>query len=125
MKSANYETGKLGEDIARKFLLSKNYTIITSNFKTKFGEIDLVASKNHILIFVEVKLKIGEDFGRPEEMINKRKLLQVQNTAVSFLQKYPLDKTNCDSYRIDAVCVVLAANKEIERIDHYENITFN
>lgn len=123
MKQANYEVGKLGEELARKHLISKQYKIITSNFSTKFGEIDIVVSKDNILVFVEVKLKIGEDFGSPEEMINYFKLQQVQNTAQTFLQKYPeIDKQH-NSYRIDAVCIVLNKNHETERINHYENIT--
>lgn len=123
MKQANYEVGKFGEELARKHLISKNFKIITSNFKTKFGEIDIVASKDKVLAFVEVKLKIGEDFGTPEEMINSFKLSQVQNTAVSFLQNNPqIDKAH-SSYRIDAVCIVLDQNKHVVRVNHYENIT--
>ncbi len=124
MKQQNFEVGKLGEDIARKHLQSKNYKIITSNFKTKFGEIDVIAIKDNVLVFVEVKLKIGDFFGSPEEMINPTKMFQVQNTAESFLQTNPKIAKSVESYRIDAICIVLDQNKEVTRVDHYENITF-
>lgn len=124
MKQKNFETGRLGENIARKHLVSKNYKIITSNFKTKFGEIDIVASTGNVLVFVEVKLKIGEDFGTPEEMINNIKMLQVQNTAVSYLQQNPEIDKKFEGYRLDAVCIVLDEKKQVKRINHYENLTF-
>lgn len=124
MKQQNFEIGKLGEDIARKHLLSKNYKIVTSNFKTKFGEIDVIALKDNVLVFVEVKLKIGDFFGKPEEMINPHKMFQVQSTAENFLQNNQKLAKSVESYRIDAICIVLNQNKEVERVDHYENITF-
>lgn len=124
MKQQNFETGKLGEEIAADYLRKHNFEILQKNWKTKFGEIDLIATKNNLLIFVEVKLKVGEDFGTPEEMINSPKLSQVQNTAVAFLQQKPEIEKQYKGYRIDAVCIVLNQNKEVLRINHYENITF-
>lgn len=122
MKQQNYEVGKIGEEIAADHLRKKGYKILEKNWKTKFGELDLIASKNTILVFVEVKLKIGEDFGTPEEMITPRKLQQVQNTAISFLQQNPKIEKTYSGYRIDAVCIVLDSNREVERIDHYESL---
>lgn len=128
MKQQNYVVGKMGEEIAAKHLRQKGYKILEKNWKTKFGELDLIASKNPpdggqaILVFVEVKLKIGDDFGTPEEMITPRKLQQVQNTAISYLQQNPNIERMHSGYRIDAVCMVLDDNREIVRIHHYENI---
>lgn len=122
MKQKNYETGKLGERLAANYLLENGYEIIEKNFHTRFGEIDLIVSKNHKLIFVEVKLKIGEDFGTPEEMIKKFKIKQVERTAQSFLLKKPEFEKNYDSFQIDAICIVMDDEKEIQRISHYENI---
>jgi putative endonuclease len=124
MKQQNFEVGRYGEDIARKYLTQKGYKIITSNFKTKFGEIDLVAVKNKILVFVEVKLKIGDDFGTPEEMINQNKIMQVQNTATSFIIQNPEIEKSVEGQRIDAVCIVLDEEKQVKSLNHYENITF-
>ena len=77
IKQFNRKIGKDGEEIAAKFLLDKGYNILEKNYYTRFGEIDLIASKNDILVFVEVKLKQTEDFGTPEEMIGFSKLTQV------------------------------------------------
>jgi putative endonuclease len=124
MKKFNKILGERGENIAKKYLGSKGYKIIEQNFETKFGEIDLIAAMDKKLIFVEVKLKVCEDFGRPEEMINHHKLRQIESTGIIYLQKFPeIDKYYCQK-QIDAVCIVLGREGEIIRINHYENITF-
>ena len=122
MKNLNWQTGKKGETIARDFLLKKDYQIIESNFRTRFGEIDLVASKDKKLVFIEVKLKIGLQFGSPEEMISNHKLKQVKKTAFAFLQAHPKTANQYPFWQIDAVCIVLNRMGDILRINHYENI---
>lgn len=124
MKQQNFSKGRTGEDIAADYLQNHNFKILHKNWKTKFGEIDIITAKNNLLIFIEVKLKVGEDFGTPEEMINSFKLSQVQNTAIAFLQQNPEIEKSYDGYRIDAVCIVLGQNNQILRINHYENLTF-
>lgn len=124
MKRFNYETGKKGEKIARRFLRKKRYKVLESNFNTRFGEIDLICTKDGKLVFVEVKLKIGDTYGSPEEMITPKKVEQVQKTAQAFLQKNPRISKKYQSFQIDAVTIVLGKNGEISRINHYENISF-
>lgn len=122
MKKLNYQTGKVGELLAKKYLLKKEYQIIASNFRTRFGEIDLIANKGKSLAFIEVKLKIGEEFGSPEEMVDKKKLAQIQKTAEYFLQIYPEVAVKYPFYQIDAVCIVLNSDQTCKRITHWENI---
>lgn len=122
MKSFNYKKGKQGEKIARDFLIKKGYQIIKSNFQTRLGELDIIASKDTFLVFVEVKLKNGENFGTPEEMISPKKLRQVQQTAEAFLLQDKDLKIKFKQYRIDAVCITLE-NNEVKELKHYENIT--
>ena len=119
IKQFNRKIGKDGEEIAAKYLSDKGYKILEKNYYTKFGEIDLIALKNSVLIFVEVKLKHGDGFGTPEEMIGNSKLSQVQRMAEFYLMDNPDIAKKYNSYQIDAICVV--TNK---RINHYENLTF-
>ena len=119
-KKFNLETGKLGEDIAEKFLREKGYQIITRNFKTKYSEMDLIAKKDNSLIFVEVKTRVGNDFGSPEEAINKRKRRRLKRAAQAFTAFHHWE----GPFRIDAVCIVLDKEGEIHRLRHYQNITF-
>lgn len=124
MKQLNYDLGKRGEEIALSHLLQKGYKLLAKNFHTRFGEVDLIFTKNNILIFVEVKLKVGEDFGTPEEMITPSKISQVQKTAEMFLLQNPQISQKYPSYRLDAVTIVLEEDRSIRRVNHYENIGF-
>jgi len=123
-KQFNRKVGKEGEEIAAKFLSDKGYKILERNYYTKFGEIDLVVSKNNVLAFVEVKLKQGDFFGTPEEMIGNSKLSQVQRMAEFYLMDKPEIAQKYKTYSIDAVCIMVGEDGEVERINHYENLTF-
>lgn len=118
-KEFNLRTGKLGEVIAREFLEKKGYKIIDQNYKTKYGEIDLVCRKGKELVIVEARTKIGEDFGTPEESLDKKKIRKVWLNALAYVGKNNW-KGAC---RVDAVCIVLKQDGGIERTEHYENIT--
>ncbi len=121
-KVKNYKKGKEGEEIARDFLIRKGFTLIESNYANKLGEIDIVMSKNGWLVFVEVKLKIGEKFGSPEEMISKNKLNRIRKIAEGFLLLESPIANKFSKYRIDAVCIVLNEDKTVKRINYYENV---
>jgi len=116
--SKHNEVGKIGEEIAKKFLEKQGYEIIEQNYRTKYAEIDLVVKKGKDLVFVEVRTKIGENFGTPEETINKKKMKKLWGnaTAYAFVKKWD------GSSRIDAICIVLKPDYSIERLNHYESI---
>lgn len=122
MKKFNYQKGKLGESMAKDFLVKKGYRIIGENFQTRFGEIDIIGEKSHQLFFVEVKLRIGDLLGSPEEMITPWKISQIREMAESYLQKNPDIRRKYSSHQIDAICIVLGKDNTILRINHYENI---
>lgn len=74
------------------------------------------------IVFVEVKLKIGETFGTPEEMVTHRKLMQVFTTAQSFLQKNAELANQYPERQIDVVAIVLDKDGAVHRLDHYESV---
>ena len=86
------------------------------------GEIDLIMSDKDWLVFVEVKLKIGNRFGQPEEMINKNKLNQIKRVAELFLVSESQIAQKFVRYRVDAVCIELNEDKTINRINYYDNL---
>lgn len=106
----------MGESLASEYLLGKGYQMLKRNFRTRFGEIDIVADKDGVTVFVEVKTKVGEDFGSPEEMINRRKINQVKKMAIVYLEG---KETKC---RLDAIAVVLNKEGKVTRLTHYENV---
>jgi putative endonuclease len=155
MKAQNFSKGRLGEQLASDFLRKKSYRIIETNFRTRFGEIDIIAStkpypksfpltgqglsfslvkgrcpagqrgfesEGGVLIFVEVKLKVGEDYGTPEEMITEGKIWQVRQTAKAYLQQNPKIAASFLKYRIDAICIVLNEDYSVKSVRHYENV---
>lgn len=119
-KQFNRLKGNQGEDMAAEWLMDHGYQIIERNNSTKYGELDIIASKKDILVFVEVKFKQSEDFGTPEEMIGLNKLNQVRRTAEMYLLINSDIAKSFDRYQIDAICIV----EETGRISHHENLTF-
>lgn len=109
----------MGEEIAKEFLKKKGYKIIEHNYKTKYGEIDLVCQRGKELIIVEVRTKTGENFGTPEESLDKKKIRKVWLNALAYAGKNNWK----GDYRVDAVCIVLRPEGGVERLEHYENIT--
>ena len=116
MKFNNRETGRLAEALACKSLQEKGYHILESNFSNRFGEIDIIAKDKDLLVFVEVKSKIGAEFGLPEEMISPHKLRKVKNTATIYMKGENLP---C---RIDVIAIVLSQEGDLVRLTHYENV---
>lgn len=122
------KTGKIGEGLAKKYLEKKGYKILEQNYRTKYAEIDLVAEKRQglfglgqsNLVFIEVRTKIGEQWGSPEDTLNKNKLRKVLWNA----KTYSAFKKWQGPARIDAVCIVLNPDFSIKRLTHHENIVF-
>lgn len=116
MKKLNRQTGATGEDMAAQFLAKKGYAILERNFGSKFGEIDIIAKHKEVLVFVEVKTKIGEDFGSPEQMVSRGKLQRIRNMATMYLEG------RSAACRIDVVAIVLNDQDEVVRLTHHENV---
>ena len=70
MKSGHVDFGKQGEEQAREFLVKKGYKILDANFSTKIGELDLIASKDGLLVIVEVKRRKNARHGYPREAVH-------------------------------------------------------
>ncbi len=116
MKKLNRRTGELGEQAAAGYLQTKGYQIISRNFRTRFGEIDLICRHKGMLVFVEVKTKKGEDFGIPEEMFTRTKYTKVRRMAEVYLEG------KIENCRIDMTAVILDDEEQVEQIRHYENV---
>lgn len=106
--------------MAEKYLIQKDYYILAKNYHSRFGEIDIIASDNGSIVFIEVKTRTQNQFGTPLDAITKRKLWKMVKTSQFYLsQKNMHDKP----YRYDAIEIILnQSNKPI--INHLMNITF-
>lgn len=104
----NVQKGKLGEEIAQKYLISKGGKILEKNYKTKMGEIDLIAKLNGELVFVEVKSRSNINYGYPSEAVNYNKRRKITNVAKFFILENCL---NDISIRFDVIEIYLRNNK--------------
>ena len=85
--------GVRGEMLAQNFLRKRGYAILEKNFRTRFGEIDLVARKDGAVVFVEVKTRRNSYFGLPEEAVDWKKRRKLALTAQAFLQSQGLENS--------------------------------
>lgn len=92
--------GDWGEHYARQFLEGRGYSILESNFRSQYGEIDLVAQEGECLVFVEVKSRRTGAFGRPEESVTEAKQQKLVQAALEYLQEKELEESD---WRIDVV----------------------
>jgi|SRR3989344_6852262 len=118
----NTSLGKRGEDIAEKFLQDRGFKILDRNFQNKFGEIDLVAVDEDTLVFVEVKTRYSDKFGKPEEAVTPRKVRKIIK-AGQYYRNFKKDLDLPELERIDVVALGLKADGEIKRIELIENVT--
>ena len=87
----NNLTGAWGEALAAQYLQKKRFKIIATNYRTRFGEIDLIAANRHFLIFVEVKLRKSDKFASAFEYVDSRKQARIRTTAELYLSEFPTD----------------------------------
>ena len=119
MKSFNTLKGRLGEDIACKYLEKNGYKVIERNKNfSRYCEIDIIALYKRTLVFVEVKTRKNNDFGAPLEAITKTKFKNIKQGLMMYLNECTV---NYENYRIDAIGITL--EPEI-KISHLQNIFF-
>lgn len=86
MKKADL-SGAWGEALAAQFLRKKGYRIEAMNFRTRLGEIDVIASNRRYLVFCEVKLRKSADFAAAREFVDSRKQQKLRTTALVYLSQ--------------------------------------
>jgi len=79
--------GEKGEGVAVQFLKTQGYKIITQNYKTRIGEIDIIAREGDTLVFVEVKTRESIAYGKPFEAVDYFKKRKIVNVAMLYLKK--------------------------------------
>ena len=116
----NNDIGKYGETLAKDFLIKNKFKILETNFHySKIAEIDIIAEKNNILHFVEVKTRSSDKFGTPFEAVNKKKMSSIFSAANFYIQQ---KKLRYEKFQIDVVGIIL--NNDSPNITFIENISF-
>lgn len=83
------ETGKQGEELAAEWLLAQGFELLYRNWKYSYFELDIIATKEHVLHFIEVKTRTTDTYGYPEEGVTAKKLERLMNAGEEFLHQYP------------------------------------
>jgi putative endonuclease len=110
------DKGKIGEDIAVKFLSRKGYKILKRNYRYGHGEIDIIAMDKDVLIFVEVRMKLSDKFGSPEDSVTIKKREQLKKIASAFIQ---MNEVNFSECRFDVIGITFKDGEF--NINHIEN----
>ena len=105
--------GALKEDLAISYLEENGFEIIERNFKCKIGEIDVIAKKDDVIRFIEIKYRKGNVAGGAHYAISNQKLIKISKIANFYIITHPNSNS---SYSIDAIII------ENENIEYFENI---
>lgn len=110
--------GNASEVVAARFLERKGYKILAHQFKTRRGEIDLVAEKDGELIFVEVKARKNTSFGYPEAAVRRDKICKMAMAVSIYLKE---NKIENKPFRLDVVAMLLQGDGRFD-IKHLEGV---
>ncbi len=102
MKSSSH-LGAWGETLAAEYLQEQGYRILCRNYRTKLGEIDLVARERNVICFVEVKTRASRMYGSPMESVSRAKQRKLTQMAQCYLGAFNLEKAVC---RFDVVAIM-------------------
>ena len=114
MKTFNKSKGADGEKLAASYLISNGYRILAKNFVTEVGEIDIIATDEEYLVFVEVKTRLNTDFGRAAEAVDYAKQKKISLVASQYINKFGLFDV---PVRFDVIEIYLQSFE----INHIEN----
>ena len=115
-KPTKFELGLYGQKVAVKYLQSKGYELLESNYKRYGAEIDLIMRDGAYIVFVEVKYRRSQNLGLPREAVTPRKQRQIKKAALYFIADKYIGE--CD-FRFDIT--ELLGERENLMINHIEN----
>src|SRR3989338_2222154 len=111
MSYQDKQTGRRGEQMALIHLEGQGYVILEQNYRTKLGEIDIIACDREVVCFIEVKTRTSIDFGRPGESITRSKRQKMIQSAWGYLKFKKWENRAC---RFDVVSIILGKGGQME-----------
>lgn len=116
----NQRLGRRGERIAAWYLRLRGYRILARNYRTPYGELDLVARQGDEVVFVEVKTRTARTYGYPEEAVHAGKLRHIVAAAEVYRTR---ERRANQPFRIDVISVEPARGLRLPKITHLRNVT--
>jgi putative endonuclease len=119
-RQSSRQTGDRGEDLTFGYLAGKGDEALERNYRTRHGEIDLIVRSEEVLVFVEVKLRRGLEYGDPLEAVTPRKQARIRLMAEQYLAERGEDFiASFDEVRFDVVGILLlgAGRPEVRHVE--------
>lgn len=95
--------GSLQEEIATDYLQANGFVILERNYRCKVGEIDVIACKDDIIRFIEIKYRKNYNYGYPSEAVSRTKQLKIIRSAQWYINQNKLGDINC-SFDVISIC---------------------
>ena len=111
--------GVFGQKLAVGFLQKRGFKILNENYHARVGEIDIIAEKEGQLVFIEVKTRLSDKFGLPEEAVDDRKKARMYETALQYMGKMQI---NHDNFRLDCIAIMIDKENKKAIIRQHKNI---
>ena len=112
--------GQIGEKLAAEHLVRRGYRIIERNYRTRWGELDIIAYDGRTLAFCEVKtLRTSDEQRSPLESIRANKRMRIRRMATRWLVQRT-DRPRADQLRFDAIGVTVDPSGRLARLEHLE-----
>ncbi len=122
MPSKDQQFGKESESVAVKLLKKRGYKIVEQNYRTKLGEIDIIAREKDTLVFVEVKSRKSASYGNPKYAVTPKKMRKISMVALYFLK---MTNQSTSKARFDVVSISHdKKNPEIEIIKNAFDLAY-
>ncbi|MDP2737056.1 MAG: YraN family protein [bacterium] len=115
----NQRIGEFGETLAKNYLIKHGYKIIDANVKLSYQELDIVASKDDIIVFVEVKTRISQFYGPAENAFQFTKLERFRRGIEMYMGS---KKLYTQEFRADLITVDIDHLKKTAKIKHYKDV---
>lgn len=117
---ANKDIGRLGERLAARHLTRRGHRILARNWRTRSGEIDIIAAApDGTIVFCEVKTRLGEEHGTPLEAVDEAKQRQVMRVADDYIRRWRLERR---PVRFDIIGITWPPGRRKPEIEHLEGI---
>ena len=120
MSDARVKLGRRGEELAVAELVRCGYEIVTRNWHCQVGEVDVVARRDDVWYFFEVRTRRGSEFGTPEESITPAKRQRMIDVALTYLGEHDLDDVD---WRVGLVAVEMDRAGRLLRLEVYDSIS--
>jgi putative endonuclease len=115
----NKVIGKMGEALAEAFFTGKGFQILSKNYRTPYGEIDLIIRNEGEVIFVEVKTRTNTSYGFGEEGVRIKKMEHMVSSAEFYLAE---EESTSKEWRIDVLAILMDYSGKVHEMEWFENV---